>query len=1036
VDDRVVRTICLLLTIIIVSQVVSAFPTTKLYPINESSIIREWWSVDRDRDFIDDMLEDSSGIQIIYIVFEDKTNPLYKYWIEKLGGKIIYEYRYVLYGYTIQFPVDRLDELLYVFRQIDLNNNGYADILYVQKPRVYKPLMHWASRIIDVRTPVWDLGYMGDGVRVAVLDTGIYLGGRGFNKSNVEFYDLVNSQTTPYDDVGHGTMVSYCIAGNITPLPELGEQDNEVLSTYLDYIIVETDQYYYVTGPLMVTSNASSLNMYGMVILYNTSAQGMSGFINASYLVHYPSYTIDDFGAYDQVWPLNINYVLLSNNYYLANLTLSSPINNPPPGLYYIWVKFNTPALGYLAEVMGVARTPLIDDGYPASSGVAPKAGLVVFKVGDSNGIYTNLAAQALDTIAGWNNDTDPSNDVNIASMSFGGSSSDPTFYQSIKNAMNYGVLSVVAAGNDGPGSNYAGNTYPAAYPEVLTVAATNTIGNITSYSSQGGGSAVDPTMIKPDVAAPGGSYYGPLAMRDSDQDGEVVFETGDLFEIEYNDTQTAMGTSFATPIVSGLAALIIEVFKDKGVWENDRFHVLLVKTIIMASTHETYPLTRERDPSDSPTLDRGGKDVHEGYGMVDGYAAIKLAEKVADLLLYWNGTLPSYEYDYGLDDNIAPFIDLIETLRDGIIYNESSVNNLLDIPMGKSSYVLPVHFERYTWVINGTEYPSKYGLRLRVSSSDPSNTDFDTILYLYNSSVYDLVLLNNTSGGKGVLDETIYFTPPSDELNDDYIYYVAVKRASEDSAGGQFRLAIGPGIEARFVNGRYIWVNATAVSPVTTTPYALILVYYRNASGTYIHRQAVASTTDLDGYAHIEGYIKIIDGLEDGVLERLEDDYEWFVGIVFTIDKRVLSNLTPSSVVEGPVVVKVSIGEPTILDISAPTTVYDHELFNLTARLIYNDTGLPVVGATIWFYRSTDLSTWIYIGENTTDTNGYAYLWINESENGTYYYLAVYPGDNNTQYTWTGYAVVVKVYLRTNISLIVSNTKRRVLGNSLTKNG
>ncbi len=1020
--------ICIFLLLVVLSPyTVLAFKPPILYSINKYLLPREWPAIDKNGNYIDDLLEkqgSGSDIVRIYLVFEGKPLRIYRSYIRLVGGKVLYEFKHVLNAYIVEIRRDSIDKLMYLFRQVDVNHNGYSDLLYIQAPRVYKPLMHWATREVNVRPHVWDLGYMGDHVRVAVLDTGIYLGGRGFNKSNIEFYDLVNNKTTPYDEVGHGTMVSYVIAGNITPTPELNEASNEILSTFLDYVKVENDQYYYITGPFMVTGTASELKFYAMAVLYNSSAQGLSDFISSAYLVHYPSYTVYDWGSYDQAWALTISYTQLANNYYLANMTLSSPLTNPPKGLYYVFVKFSSSALNYLAEVMGVCRQPLMTDNYTLHTGVAPHAGLVVFKVGDVNVIYTDLAAQALDTIASWNNDTDPSNDVNIASMSFGGPSSDPTFHQAIINAMKHGVLSVVAAGNDGPGTNNAGNTYPAAYPEVLTVAATNTIGNITDYSSQGGPSGTDPNIIKPDVAAPGGSYYGPLFMRDSDQDGELVFEADtNVYEIEYNDTQSAMGTSFATPVVSGLAALIIEVFREKGVWSNDLFHVLLVKNIIEASAHETYPLLREYYSSYSPTLERGSKDAHEGYGMVDGYAAIKLAEQTADLLRYWDGLDTSYYYEYGLDDNKAPFIVIEETLRQGVLYGVTSVNELLDVPLGSSATGAAVHFERYVWIVNGNNIVSQYGVRLIADTVDPANTDFDIQVYMYNSSVYDVVLLNRSSGGYGVTDEIVYITPPDNESKTDYIYYVLAKRATEDSAGGTAKLYVGPGVEARFVNGRYIWVNATAVSPNTTARYALIVIYYRNATGTYVHVQAIAATTNLNGFAHIEGYVKIIKGVEDGVLERLQDDYQWYVGVVFTSDKRSLANLTQESVVEGPIVVKVDIGEPTILDLSGPSSVYDHVSFKLLAHLILNDTSAPLAGATIYFYRSIDAKYWTLIGSNTTNATGYAELWVSEPDNGTVYYLAVYPGDNTTQYTWTGYAVAVKVYLRTNISINVSDT-------------
>lgn len=63
-----------------------------------------------------------------------------------------------------------------------------------------------------------DLGYDGDGIGVAVLDTGVYPHEDLTAKENriVAFKDFVNNYTSPYDDNGHGTHVAGIIAGDGT----------------------------------------------------------------------------------------------------------------------------------------------------------------------------------------------------------------------------------------------------------------------------------------------------------------------------------------------------------------------------------------------------------------------------------------------------------------------------------------------------------------------------------------------------------------------------------------------------------------------------------------------------------------------------------------------------------------------------------------------------------------------------------------------------------------------------------------------------
>jgi serine protease AprX len=64
-------------------------------------------------------------------------------------------------------------------------------------------------------------GYQGDGIGVAVIDSGISAWHDDLTRAGVpgsqrvdRFVDLVNGQVTPYDDYGHGTHVAGIIAGN------------------------------------------------------------------------------------------------------------------------------------------------------------------------------------------------------------------------------------------------------------------------------------------------------------------------------------------------------------------------------------------------------------------------------------------------------------------------------------------------------------------------------------------------------------------------------------------------------------------------------------------------------------------------------------------------------------------------------------------------------------------------------------------------------------------------------------------------------
>lgn len=116
-------------------------------------------------------------------------------------------------------------------------------------------------------------------------------------------------------------------------------------------------------------------------------------------------------------------------------------------------------------------------------------------------------------------------NGVQVVNMSFGASSGTQSLHDAINAAYNAGITLVAAAGNSGNGNPVG---YPAAYPEVIAVTATNSSDQVATFSSTG------PEV---DLAAPGVSIYSTYK-RDT--------------------YATLSGTSMAAPHVTGAAALVI----------------------------------------------------------------------------------------------------------------------------------------------------------------------------------------------------------------------------------------------------------------------------------------------------------------------------------------------------------------------------------------------------------------------------------------------------------------------------------------------
>jgi len=167
--------------------------------------------------------------------------------------------------------------------------------------------------------------------------------------------------------------------------------------------------------------------------------------------------------------------------------------------------------------------------------------------------------------------------------------SQDP-LCQAVESAWKAGLVVVVAAGNYGrlsvDGSDgYGTITAPGNDPYVITVGAMNSNGSssqsaqtMTTYTSKG------PTtydfVVKPDIMAPGNgivSLSAPGATLEADYPAQLV--DGNDGKPEYF---TLSGTSMATPVVSGAAALLLE--------QNSNLTPDQVKARLMQTAYQSFP--------------------------------------------------------------------------------------------------------------------------------------------------------------------------------------------------------------------------------------------------------------------------------------------------------------------------------------------------------------------------------------------------------------------------------------------------------------
>ncbi|MFH8281385.1 S8 family peptidase [Streptomyces antibioticus] len=144
------------------------------------------------------------------------------------------------------------------------------------------------------------------------------------------------------------------------------------------------------------------------------------------------------------------------------------------------------------------------------------------------------------DLIAGlnWVAQNARANNIRVANLSLRAEADNPLLHEAVQVVTRSGVAVVVAAGNDGTTQL----NYPAAYPEVISVAATTVFNQKADFSNYGAATV--------DLAAPGQGILSTFPSH----------PTSKPLNYGYED-----GTSMAAPFVSGTAALCLSSGHCKG---------------------------------------------------------------------------------------------------------------------------------------------------------------------------------------------------------------------------------------------------------------------------------------------------------------------------------------------------------------------------------------------------------------------------------------------------------------------------------------
>ena len=201
-----------------------------------------------------------------------------------------------------------------------------------------------------------------------------------------------------------------------------------------------------------------------------------------------------------------------------------------------------------------------------------------------------------------------------ITSHESGGSDGSDMHSRILDEAMEAGIIVSVAAGNDGPDND--GLSGMGSSDLSVTVGATddqNTVNReddtVAGYSSRGprkdNGDGNPLNELKPEISAPGSNIIQAEGCVTSGSCSNLI---DDASSNTY--TSRGSGTSYATPSVSGVMALV---------WEaNENLTTMQLKEVLKQTSE------RRGEPS-APDVDPyWNRDF--GYGMIDAYSATKLA--------------------------------------------------------------------------------------------------------------------------------------------------------------------------------------------------------------------------------------------------------------------------------------------------------------------------------------------------------------------------------------------------------------------------
>jgi len=518
------------------------------------------------------------------------------------GGVVGHVYGHALYGLSATIPAEHVRG--FANRMADI-----AGVVYIAEDGNGKLTLDQAARIARVRPAVWDGGYTGSSATtIAIIDTGLDGTHADFSgRVSAGWVDVTSeAYGIPRDPIGHGTFVAGVALGSGASYG-LGHSGMTVTSTVQGQLPsgAPVGPFGPLAGEIIEVKGESP----GQIVQTLTWIE--NGTTSTTVYLQGPDRSLID-SRISSSSPSTLRHDAATAGFHLVGYATSSG-----PG-----------GSGFAGE----ATFPFSpsDDGYPLFRGVAPGARVLGVKILTGCGESLTFA----DALAGvnWIVAHRDEFDIRVANMSWTMGRSAPPIDAAVNNAVANGIVMVASAGNDYPSRPIAA---PATALRAIAVGALTDQGAVTNFSSNGPGYGA-----KPDVIAPSGSY-GTLdggflhAAESNDGDG-----CGELPDLTPDNLMSGAGTSAASPMVAGLAAVLIDAREQSGnVWGSTEAEALEIKGLILMTATETNRPGELNwdlgfDPPDEPsgndpTLDRGGHDRVEGYGRINADAAVEALTNV-----------------------------------------------------------------------------------------------------------------------------------------------------------------------------------------------------------------------------------------------------------------------------------------------------------------------------------------------------------------------------------------------------------------------